>query len=83
MQVGIWTIVYHLLTISLLKTIENNHSLIYNMTADQHNMFIIRPWKEVPQTVDLGASPSLPAVFFSSLLWLHKPAQSTCHYCSL
>jgi len=63
--------------------IENNHSLIYNMTADQHNMFTIRPWKEVPQTVDLGASPSLPVVFFSSLLWLHKPAQSTCHYCSL
>jgi len=39
--------------------IENNHSLIYNMIADQHNMFKIRPQKEVPQMVDLGASPSL------------------------
>jgi hypothetical protein len=56
---------------------ENNHSLIYNMIADQHNMFIIRPQKEVPQMLDLGASPPLPVVFFSSLLWLHKLAQST------
>ena len=62
---------------------ENNHSLIYNMIADQHNIFIIRPRKEVPQMVDLGASTSLPVVFFSSILWLHKPTQSTCHYCSL
>ena len=53
--------------------IENNHSPIYNMVADQHNMFIMRPWNEVPQMVEivqLWASPSLPVVFFSSLLWL-------------
>lgn len=52
---------------------ENNHSPIYNMVADQHNMFITRPRKEVPQMVGmvaLGASPSLPVVFLSNLLRL-------------
>lgn len=52
---------------------ENNHSPIYNKVADQHNMFIMRPWNEAPQMVEivqLGASSSLPIVFFSSLLWL-------------
>jgi hypothetical protein len=50
--------------------IGNNHSPIYNIAVDQHNMFITRPWKEVPQMVALVASPSLPILFFSSLLWL-------------
>jgi hypothetical protein len=50
--------------------IGNNHNPICNIVADQHNMFITRPWKEVPQMVALVASPSLPVVFLSSLLWL-------------
>lgn len=48
------------------------------MIDDQHNMFIIRPQKEVPQMVDHRASPPLPVVFFSSLLWLKQASPKHC-----